>query len=216
MPGTDGAGSVQALRMRIARLAADGTTPAGASGMYVTDTIVKLDIKPAYVSGDDVEEKNGSGGLCLSWQEQDVLKNLGLTLTICSMDEELSEILGGGSVLTSAGSTIGYQMPGVGQKAMPNGISIEFWTRAIINGAPAATNPYRWWALPRAYLKRADASYDSKGHLPVFDGFAIENPLWGNGPNNDWLLDSSKVLQRQRVAAIPASAIGYQATPAQV
>lgn len=216
MAGADGAGSVQALRMRIARLAADGTTPAGASNMYVTDTIVKIDTKPEYVAGDDIEEKNGSGALCLTYQTQDVLKRIGITLTICTMDEELAELLGGGTVLTSTGNTVGYAMPAIGQPAMPNGISIEFWTLAIINGAPAATNPYRWWALPRAYLKRVDASYDAKGHLPVFEGYANENPNWGNGPNNDWLLSSARSLQRQRVASVPASAIGYQATPVQV
>lgn len=216
MSGTDGAGSVQALRMRIARLDATGATPAGASNMYVTDTIVKVDIKPQMVAGDDIEEKNGSGALCLTWRTQDVLKFQAVTLTVCSMDEELEEILGGGSVLTQTGSTVGYQSPQIGQPAMPNGISLEFWTRAIINGAPAALNPFRWWALPRLYLSRSDATYDSKGHLPVFDGYAIENPNWGNGPNNDWMLDSSRSLQRQRTAALPASAIGYQATPAQV
>ena len=216
MASGDGAGSVQAVRMRIARLDATGATPAGASNMYVTDTIVKVDLKPEYVTADEVEEKNGSGALCLTYRPQDVLKDVALTLTVCSMDEELAEILGGGAVLTSAGNTVGHALPAVGQPAMPNGISIEFWTLAILNGMPTATNPYRWWALPRCFLKRTDASYDSKGHLPVFEGFANENAGWGNGPNNDWLLASNRCLQRQRTTSLPASAIGYQATPVQV
>jgi len=216
MASGDGAGSVQALRMRIARLAADGSTPAAASSMYVTDTLVKIDLKPEYVTADEVEEKNGSGNICLAYRPQDVLKDVALTLTVCSMDEELAELLGGGTVLTAAGNTVGHALPAIGQPAMPNGISIEFWTLAILNGAPATTNPYRWWALPRCFLKRSDASYDSKGHLPVFEGFANENSNWGNGPNNDWLLASNRVLQRQRTAVLPASAIGYQSVPVQV
>ena len=216
MAGTDGAGSVQALRMRIARLDATGATPAGASNMYVTDTIVKLDIKPQFVAGVEVEEQNGSGALCLTYQAQPTFKRVDLTLTICNMDEELEELLGGGSVLTQTGNTIGYAMPAVGAMPMANGISLEFWSLAIINGAPAATNPYRWWALPRIYLARSDATYDNKGHLPVFTGYGIENPSWGNGPNNDWLLSSARALQRIRTGTIPASAVGYQATPVQV
>lgn len=212
----DGAGSVQTLRMRIARLDSTGATPAGASNMYVTDTVVKIDTKPVYVAGDEVEEKNGSGALCLTYSPQPSFKRVDLTLQVCTMDEELNEILGGGSVLTNAGATVGYAAPTVGTVPMPNGISLEFWTLAVINGAPAATNPYRWWALPRVYLRKTDQSFDSKGHMPTFEGYGIENPNWGNGPDNLWLLGSGRAIQRQRAATLPSSVIGYQATPVQV
>lgn len=218
MVGVDGAGSIHALLLRAARLAADGSTPAGAANGYATNSLVKIEFKPVYAEGSEINETNGSGVACVYYKAPPTLLRHDVTVTVCTPDEELEELLGGGTLLTAAGATIGYQEPAPGSEIMPNGISLEAWSRAVINGRPAAVNPFRHWAMPRVHLRRADSSLENAAHMPVFEGYAEVNPLWGNGPWNDWPagLASDRTIQRIREAALPASAIGYIAVPAQV
>lgn len=214
----DGAGSVFGVGMRVARLAADGTTPAGAAAMYVTDALVKLEFEPLYAQPDEISRTNAAGRACVLYQAPATLKRLTITsLEICSPDPELEEILAGGTILTNAGNTVGYAWPAVGVDPQPNGLSIEVWSRAIdANGAPAATNPYIRWVVPRAYLQRGAGTIEEGPFGPVFSGRGIQNPNWGNGPANDWTLASTRVLQWARESAgPPASSGGAIAIPTQ-
>jgi hypothetical protein len=109
---TDGAATLFAVALRVARLAADGSTPAGAANMYVTNGLVKVTFTPVYESGDEATKKDGRGNLCLSVKTPDVFKRVDInSVEICSFDPELSELLGGGAIITDGGSpaeSIGY------------------------------------------------------------------------------------------------------------
>jgi hypothetical protein len=108
---------------------------------------------------------------------------------------------------------IGYRAPQVGIDPNPNGLSIEFWTRAIQDGAFAATLPYFHWVLPRAFVRPSDA-WALSGEdplLPGFEGFCTQNANWGSGPADDWPYQSDRVWQFARVAAIPDLSGGFVA-----
>lgn len=139
MAGNDGAASLQACAMRVARLAADGTTPAGVSNLIVTNSIIKLDLKIVEESGDEFTVKNACGGIAFAYKDGDRLKRLDGSLTITNPDVELTEMLSGGSLITSGGQSIGFSAQGVGNTP-PNGVSLEVWTKAWIGGGqPAGT-----------------------------------------------------------------------------
>jgi hypothetical protein len=215
MAATDFAGSIFAVRLRIARLLASGALASGANASYVTDALTKLDLKPVYADPQRIEERNGSGIVCVSGTGPKTLLRYDVSITVCTPDEQLEEILAGGVLLTSGGQTVGYGVPPANTDLTPGGgVSIEAWSRAVIGGKPAATNPFRHWALPQVInLARADSSLEAAAHTPTFDGEAYENAAWGTGPNAEWTLASTRILQRRRVAVLPAVSADYVALP---
>lgn len=212
----DGAASIYAVRLRVARLNSAGETPASAASMYVTDSLVRIEFTPEYDSSTEITRKNGNGDLCVNVPAKRRLKQITIgALVICTNDPELEELLAGGTILTNSGATVGYQSPAIGQDATPNGVSIEAWSRAIIGGAPAATNPFIRWVFPRVYLSPGATALEENAADPSFSGYANENPSWGNGPANDWTFDSGRAYQRARVATLPAVTAGVVAVPVQ-
>jgi hypothetical protein len=119
-------------------------------------------------------------------------------------------------VLTATGATVGYGAPKLGADPTPNGVSVEIWSEAIDGDVPAATNPFFWWAFPKIkFEKKGQRRLEGGIMANSFDGYMYENPGWGNGPNNDWTLNSDRAWQQQRAASLPPSAIGLQAVPTQ-
>lgn len=133
MAGNDCMASIQACMMRVARLASDGTTTAGATNGYITDRLVKVDLNPAYETGDEITLKTGCGNIAVAYKDLDRLKRIDVTLTVATVDAELWELLTGGALITVGGQTNGYASPAVGA-APPNGVSLEFWSKAWSGG----------------------------------------------------------------------------------
>lgn len=217
----DGAGSVYAVGLRVTRLLPSGAPAPGPNNMYCTDALVKIDFGLEYEDGEEVTRKNGAGRVCLNYKAPDTLKRLTIGgLEICSEDPELEELLSGGSIFTSGTGdqqqTVGYAAPEVGVDPMPNGVSIEAWSVAILDGAMAPTLPYYHWVLPRTYLRQSDRTLGADAYAPAFQGYGIQNSTWGDGPVGDWDYSSDRVYQWARVAALPEFQTGYQAVPAQV
>ena len=65
-------------------------------------------------------------------------------------------------------------------------------------------------------MKSAFEGYDGKPVDGMFEGWAEENTGWGNGPFNDWLLASNRLVQVAYDTAVPTVQVGPIAIPAQV
>jgi len=211
----DGSGSLFALGMRVCKLNADGSVMTGANTCYVTTSMVKADIGLSYNTPNAVSQNNGAGATCLFFQAPSTVQGGTIkNLTICEPDPNIMQFLLGGTVIEGTGSPapdIGYQAPAVGVAPVPNGVSIEFWTRAILNGAVAPTLSYLHWVLPRATMTLSSdmTAEETNPLLPVFDGTLAENSLWGTGPNTAWSGDSSRVWQWKREATLPDLTPGF-------
>lgn len=211
----DGAATLYAAAIRVARLDANGFTPAGPSNLYVTNTVVSMSVAPEYEEGDEVTQKDGRGLVCLAVKQPDTLKRLTVNLQVCSFDPELTEILSGGAILASTGgtpSTIGYAYEAIGVDPTPNGVSIELWTQRLVNSAPVG---FAHWVFPRVYLRKTERAFSTDLTENSFEGFAIENPNWGNGPTNDWTASSARSAQWVQEATAPTGQVGYQPTATQ-
>lgn len=217
MTQPDNPASIHFCRLRVARLAADGTTPAGSTNGYVADTLARLTRRTVNEGGDDVVVKNACGGLAFTYKSRDILKRYDLELAVLTPDPELHELLIGASLITTGGNTIGAISPQVG--VLPTGaVSIEAWSRALLpNGHQDTTRPWFHWAFPWTEWSQGDKVLEEAPMAVVFNGQAFENPNWGNGPWNDW---PGTALTRAagwfRDTVIPDAAIGYVAVPTQV
>lgn len=211
----DGAGSLFALGMRLCKLAADGSIMTGANVCYATNVLVKLDVGLSMDTPNAVSQKNGAGAVCMYYQPPSTVQGGTLkNLTVCEPDPNIMQFMLGGTVIEGTGSPapdIGYQAPAVGVAPVPNGISIEFWTRAILNGAPASSLPYFHWVLPRATVTLSSdmTAEETNPLMPVFDATLAENANWGTGPLASWSGDSSRVWQYRREATVPDLSVGF-------
>jgi len=212
----DGAASIQACALRVARLAADGTTPAGASNMYVSDSFIRLLAAPQVEDGQEINVPNACGKNVVSHKDADKITRLNLTLELITPDPELLELLTNSLLIQDAGSTVGFAYPKLNEPLAQNGVSMELWSKAVIGGQQAAALPYWRWVLPKTYNWRFGDREWTNGHMPnVLTGIAVENVNFGNGPTNDWNGPDDRVLAAMRDATLPVTQLGYVATPVQ-
>ena len=208
----DGIPQVQAFRTRITKLNANGVPSNGANKSYVTNALVTLATTPNYMAGTDITEKNGEGVICVDFLGPDTFRRIDWTLTLCTPDPYLLEMLTGGAALT-LGAAVGFAYPATGS-VDPTNVSIELWTKRVSNGNLDDTYPYAHWVLPRCkHMKIGQTTFGNNAVLPQVMGLATENANWFDGPSITfpWRVASDKVLQYLPVGSndVPAASASY-------
>jgi hypothetical protein len=214
-PTYDGAGSVYALGMRVTVLNQAGGFATGPRAMYVSDALVRIDFTLNYSDPDEITRTSGAGKVCLRHQAPPQVTGLSIdAFEICSEDPMLEQMLSGGVVFENgAGAPIGYQAPQVGADPTPNGVAVEAFSAAILDGEYAPDLPYMHWAFPRLRLRQTGRSLQNDALGPTFEGTGSQNPNFGDGPAGDFDQDSTAVYQWFRVPGIPAPTGGWVAVP---
>lgn len=217
MAQNDCAGSLQVCRLRVARLNADGSPDTGDNNMYVTDTLISLGATPQVVAGEDMSLVNGCGEPVVQHQDEDKITRLNLTASLAKPDPDLVALLTGATLITDGGDSIGFQYPALNSSVMGPAVSIEAWSKAIVNGKVAVDLPWWRWVYPFTEWRLADAPTLENAPLALaLTGRALENTEWGNGPANDWAYASDRVLNvaRDETANVPDASCGAVAVPA--
>lgn len=211
----DNASSVAGTAIRVTRLDASGDLTTGPSASYVTKKFVSLGFTPEYETGDEFTTKAADGTVCVTWKAPDTLKRVTLSIALCDPDPEFTEMIAGGTLLTAEGKSVGYKAPLVGVDATPNGVAIEVWSIANVNGRQAAVNPYWHWIFPYAQMHQAGERAIQNDLLATsFEGWAVGNPGFGDGPAAPlWPFASDSPVAYARTTAIPAGS-GYQTVTA--
>jgi hypothetical protein len=179
MAARDGAASVQGEVVRITPLQLDGTVDA-ARPVLTAEGFISASFSPEFEDGDEITEKAANGKICIQYKADDSMKGITFNISLCSPDPEAANILSGGKVLYTASPTtvVGYTSPAVGA-SVGNPVCVELWSKAIVNGKPAATQPYWHWVFPYVRV-RFDGSRE-------FSNGALANEFSGNGLGNDAL-----------------------------
>lgn len=209
----DYAASISGQAIRVTRLKADGSPATGASASYVMGggPFISFSFTPEYEEGDEIVQKGADGTVCASYKAPDTLKRVTLELNICNPDPELTELIAGGTILSSAGQSVGYAAPQVGIQALPYGASIEVWSLAIQNGKPAGNNRYYRWVFPYVEMRPSGDRVIEQGLLAnTFEGWGVGNAAWGTGPQKDWPFIADRPYQYARVNTAPLGLYGYQ------
>jgi hypothetical protein len=215
MMANDGGASLQCVAVRVTALTSDGT-PAPGNDMYVSDQLVKIDFNPDMEAGLEISNRGASGNLCVVYRTPDLMKRLTIEVELCIPDPELEVLLSGGKVFfdsVDATDVVGFQYPKLMKDPTPDGISVEAWTRYVVDGYQPSAQPYLWWTFPRMYLRKGNRTIDVNAMANVYDGYAIENPSWDGGPLGDWEQDSDAVVQAVFTDTVPAASLGIQKVP---
>lgn len=207
----DNASSVAGMAIRLTRLTASGAHATGPSASYVTKKFVSLGFTPEYETGDEFTTKAADGSVCVTWKAPDTLKRVTLSIALCDPDPEFTEMLNGGTLLSSGGSSVGYKAPLVGVDATPNGVAIEVWSIANVNGRQAATNPYWHWVFPYTQMHLAgERAIQNDLMATSFEGWGVGNTGFGDGPAAPlWPFASDAPVAYARTSTIPVGT-GYQ------
>lgn len=213
----DYASSIQAVALRVTKLGADGAPLVGADNAFVTSQFTRVSFTPEYEAGEEIQQKAADGTNCVYYKMDDVLKKVNLEVAICNPQPEAYEMLAGGSLLGAGPEPLGWAAPEIGEVAVPDGVGLEVWTRAIVNGRPAVVNPFIRWVFP--YIKtRMDGERVMENGLMAhaFSGEGFGNAEFGDGPVGDWDYPTVSALQYVREATAPTGINGYQAVVADV
>lgn len=203
--------SVYVCAARVAVLDQSGVPSPGAGNLYATDSIVRLELSPVYYQPPEIEVPNGCGNLCVTFKPLPVLKRWDLVMELCNIDPELEHMVVGGELFTAGGFSVGASSPAVGVASNINGVSVEAWSKHIVNGDVDDIYPYIHWVFPRTKWT-PDRTALSQAHLPrLFNGFTSENPNWFNGPANDWTYASDRSYAWAFTNSIPSTTCGATA-----
>lgn len=196
LPLIDCAGSVQMCRTRVARLDTDGQPLAGDGNLYVSDAVVRFAMTPEVTAGTDFESLNGCGEACVTFKDCDRIKRWNLEIEVCTPDPYLEELFAGGDLVTFGGEVVGYMPSNVGAQPCPDGVSLEMWSKAVVDGALASTKPYWRWVLPRTKWQFGARELSNTVLANPFTGFSEENDNWLDGPANDWFTIADQGVDR--------------------
>lgn len=207
-------GQVQAFRSRYTFLDTNGVPTPGTGNTYVTDALVSLEASPVYSDGDHLEQKNGSGGICVNYDADDSLLRGEFSLVLCTEDPFLLKLLTGGRTLNWTGDAarpVGYGAPRLGPLT-DRRLSIELWTKRVDEGELDDEYPYAWWVLPNTRKRREDKrTFGNNVIMPTITGKAYENANWWDGPDEKWLTTSLSWIQwaPAKISEVPASSVNY-------
>ena len=207
----DNAFSVGGVAIRLTRLTSTGALASGPSASYVTKKFVSLTFTPEYESGDEFTTKAADGSICVSFRGPDTLKRVTLSIALCDPDPEFTEMIAGGTLLSSGGNSVGWAAPSVGVDPTPNGVAIEVWSKAGIAGKQAGTNPYWQYVFPYAQMRYTGDRVIQNDLLATnFEGWGVGNTAFGAGPAAPtWPYGTSSPVAYARTSSIPAGQ-GYQ------
>ena len=189
------AASIQGVSIRVTRLDASGNLLNEAGDSYTTSGFMRLSFTPEYEEGDEMTEKSADGTVCVTYKAPDTLKRITMELAICEPDTELTQLLSGGLLLRKNLGTfaspdrksIGWSSPSTGDDPAGNGVAIETWSFAIIDGKKAATLPYFHWVFPYAKLRLSGDRVIENGMLAnTFEGYGLGNVEFGSGLDERW------------------------------
>lgn len=192
MPQPTPAASVQGISIRVTRLNDEGELLGGPYDSFTTSAFIRVSFTPEYEDGEEITEKAADGTLCISYKAPSTLKRMNLEVAVCNPDPELTNLLSGGLLLSGQDTNNnevakGWASALVGEDPSGNGVAIEVWSRAIINGKPVSGTPYFHWVFPMVKARLSGDRVIENGLLATtFEGFGEGNINFRSGPDQSW------------------------------
>lgn len=189
------AASIQGVSIRVTRLDASGNLLNEPGDSYTTSAFMRLSFTPEYEEGDEITEKGANGAVAVTYKSPDTLKRISMELAIAEPDQELTQLISGGLLLRKNLGTyaspdrksVGWSSPATGDDPAGNGVAIETWSHAIIDGKKASTLPYFHWVFPYCKLRLSGDRVIENGLLAnSFQGYGLGNTAFSMGLDERW------------------------------
>lgn len=212
------AASVQGVAIRVTRLDSTGALMNGPVDSYTMQSFIRVSFTPEYEAGDEITEKAADGTICVTFQAPDTLKRVTMEVAICEPDPEFTALVSGGVLLTRQGTpgndataqSVGWASGQVGEDPSRDGVAVEVWSYAVVNGKRAAVNPYYQWIFPYVKVRQSGDRVIENGLLAnTFEGFGLGNSEFGIGPDGRWEWPTA-TDRPYAYARVPWAPVGYR------
>ena len=176
-------------RLRVTRLDACGRPVAGAGNVVVTKGFTTVEMSPEVSEGEEIEEKNAGGELCISDKACDSIKWMNATITLCQVDIDLVTIMNPTwRTLTSEDDEVIGWIENQNQDCSV-GFALELWTE-VANAESVCDNPDAQGAF--GYLLLPYQVGGTVGDITIENGAVSfqytsrskSGSRWGVGPYN--------------------------------
>jgi hypothetical protein len=190
-------GAHDACLLRVARLDTDCSPLGGADSGIITAGIVTMTASPDIEEGTLLEPKTGCGDIGFTVEQPSRTKRVNLTGDLLFHDDEMMELLFGGSLIIGKGTSdfptdvIGWAEPDINDPA-PDPVYLEVITRLSARGAGECSTggvavPYaQGHIFGKARLTLGDETFENDVRNVSFTGVSTSNPALFDGPWNDW------------------------------
>lgn len=206
--------SVQACGIRVSVLEQDGISIPGANMAYITDQLMKLTATPVFFKGVDIQNPNACGTPLVIYKDRDRLIRYDLALDMIFISPEFENMLTGGELFTLNGFSVGGSSPAIAAIEAPYGVSMELWTKHIVNGDYDPIWPYIQWVYPRTYWQVGPDTFDNAAMSRSFTGYTSQNPNYFDGPFSDWTFAADRSRAWRFTKTLPTPNCGAIAVPA--
>lgn len=221
---------VRGKRLRVTRLDECGNPPdyGAANSIAVTKGFVQVGMTAVTSDGDDIEQKNADGDLCISDRSRDQFKRWDLSLEFCEVDPGILEIIANAVLETDWDNHV------VGVRGVEGGAAdsyaLEVW--AGVPGddcVPGEPTTYGYLLLPFVIpgvlgditIENGATTFTASGHTRGAGGWGVGPydvvPTDANntpGPLGTAMATDEHHLLRTTTIAPPEPACGAQAMPA--
>lgn len=180
MPGNLESKSIRGKALRVTKLDACGGIVYGTKSTLVTDGFIKIDLKAEREDGEETNQKNANGKLCIVDKAPPQLKYMTAEMQFCGVNPELASMITGQPViLNAAGDAVGVP---IGETVEAN-FALEVWAdipgAACVDGA----KPYFYYLLP--YMTNGmfgDFTIEEAAATFTMTGETRAPNTWGVGP----------------------------------
>lgn len=180
--------SIKGRRLRLTRLDECGAPDVGADcGVIVTDGFVSVTISNEVEAGEEYTQKNAWGDFCIAEKDGDRVKWANVSISMCEVDPEVLDMVGGANPVTDGTNTIGATF---GREPNPNSFAIEVWTKKAGGDACSGSGDPEWGYFVVPYVRNGTLDGDvTIENAPLTIGLKGEgqgaNVSWGTGPHGD-------------------------------
>ena len=129
--------SLKGRVMRLTRLDVCGTPVVGDCSTIVTAGFISVEFAPEVESGEEYTQKNAWGDFCISEKDADRNKWVNVSISMCEVDPDVLDLVGGGNPISDGTDTIGASF---GQESGLEAFAVEVWTKQA-GGSCEGGNP---------------------------------------------------------------------------
>jgi hypothetical protein len=147
--------SLKGRVIRITRLDDCGAPVVGACSTIVTSGFITLGFTPEVEAGEEYTQKNAWGDFCISEKDADRNKWVNVALSLCEVNPDILDIVGGGSAITDGADTIGSSF---GEYNGTGGFAIEVWTKQAGGSCDGGSPEWGYFVAPYCINGSLDGS----------------------------------------------------------
>lgn len=179
--------SIKGRVMRLTRLDECGAPDTTAEcGVIVTDGFITVTISNEVEAGEEYTQKNAWGDFCIAEKDGDRVKWANVTISMCEVDPEVLDLVGGANPVVNGDDTIGATF---GTETNPNAFAIEVWTKkAGADACSGGSTEWGYFIVPfvRNGILDGDLTIENAPMTLGLKGEGVgASADWGVGPHGD-------------------------------